>query len=101
MNGMNKNGYERYDACYGKVNSVCRAGAFVILDDGETAFCYNAAGLPLGTKIICTVLKDAREGKRMLVGMDSRVDDECGAVCSKEGKNGNDKWRKETACVAL
>lgn len=35
MNGMNKNGYERYDACYGKVNSVCRAGAFVILDDGE------------------------------------------------------------------
>ena len=81
MNGMNKNGYERYDACYGKVNSVCRAGAFVILDDGETAFCYNAAGLPLGTKIICTVLKDAREGKRRLVGMDSRVDDECGAVC--------------------
>ena len=51
------------------------------MDDGETAFCYNAAGLPLGTKIICTVLKDAREGKRMLVGMDSRVDDECGAVC--------------------
>ena len=74
--------YERLDSCYGKVDSVCRSGAFVTLDNGQNAFCYNAASLPVGTEIICTVLKKARkeEGKRMLVGMDSRVD-EYGLVC--------------------
>lgn len=70
-------GYERLDSCYGIVNSVCRSGAFLTLDNGQSAFCYNAGSVPVGTKIVCTVMKLARkeEGKRMLVSMDSRVDD--------------------------
>jgi len=70
-------GYERLDSCYGIVNSVCCSGAFLILDNGQFAFCYNAGSVPVGTKIICSVMKLAREeeGKHMLVSMDSRVDD--------------------------
>ncbi len=59
-------GYERLDSCYGNVNSVCCSGAFLTLDNGESAFCYNAGSVQVGTKIICTVMKLARKEEGIL-----------------------------------
>lgn len=69
--------YDCWDECRGVIESVCRSGAFITLDNGEKAFSYDCASVPVGTEIMCTVLKKAREeeGKRMLVGFDSRLDD--------------------------
>lgn len=69
--------YERWDECVGKIDSVCKAGAFLTLDNGEKAFSYECGCLPVGTQIICTVLRKAREAqnKKMLVGFDSLVDE--------------------------
>lgn len=67
--------YDYLDECSGTIDSVSRYGAYLTLDNGEKAFSYDCACLPVGTQIICTVLKQAKEGKRKLVGFDSRVDE--------------------------
>lgn len=53
--------YERWDECKGKIDSICKAGAFITLDNGEKAFSYECGCLPVGTQIICTVLRKAKE----------------------------------------
>lgn len=63
MNEANK-GYERFDGCYGTVVSRCFKGAYLELDNGEQAFAYKFANLFPGTKVLCTVLKQATEGKK-------------------------------------
>jgi hypothetical protein len=63
--------YEKYDAAYGIVTSRCKSGAFIELDNGEAAFCYTAANVSADTKIICTILRPAYDGKRCLVSLDS------------------------------
>ena len=70
MNETNE-GYERFDGCYGTVISRCLKGAYLELDNGEQAFAYKFANLFPGTKVLCTVLKRAAEGRRMLVSIDS------------------------------
>lgn len=65
------NGYERFDGCYGTVIGRCFKGAFLELDDGEQAFAYKFANLFPGTKVLCTVLRQATEGRKMLVSIDS------------------------------
>lgn len=69
--------YERWDECKGKIDSICKAGAFITLDNGEKAFSYECGCLPVGTQIICTVLRKEKEeqNKKMLVGFDSLVDE--------------------------
>lgn len=69
--------YERWDECKGKIDSICKAGAFITLDNGEKAFSYECGCLPVGTQIVCTVLRKAKEeqNKKMLVGFDSLVDE--------------------------
>lgn len=64
-------GYDRYDGCYGVVTGRCGKGAYLTLDNGQEAFAYRFASLLPGTKVLCTVLKLATEGKRMLVSIDS------------------------------
>ena len=64
-------GYERFDGCYGTVVSRCLKGAYLELDDGEQAFAYKFGNLFPGTKVLCTVLKQATEDRRMLVSIDS------------------------------
>ncbi len=64
-------GYERFDGCYGTVTSRCFRGAYLELDNREQAFAYKFANLFPGTKVLCTVLKQAAEGRRMLVSIDS------------------------------
>lgn len=71
MNMMER--YEVMDGCYGKVVDRCQKGAFIRLDNGEEAFAYKYAGLRPGTKVLCTVLKQARGTLRTLVDVDSVV----------------------------
>lgn len=66
---MNTMKYERYDECYGRVTSRCRSGAFVELDNGESAFAYKYANLVPGSKVICSILKPAAENLRTMVSI--------------------------------
>ncbi len=66
-----KTKYEPFDGCYGVVTERCRAGAYLLLDDGEEAFAYRFGNLFPGTKVLCTVLREAKEERRMLVSIDS------------------------------
>lgn len=70
---MNKadTGYEWFDGCYGTVTGRCLKGAYLELDDGEQAFAYKFGNLFPGTKVLCTVLKQATEDRKMLVSIDS------------------------------
>lgn len=68
-------GYEVLDGCYGTVVGRCRKGAFLTLDNGEDAFAYKFGNLWPGTKVLCTVLRLAHEGRRKLVSIDSVVHD--------------------------
>ncbi len=70
---MNKTctGYERFDGCYGTVIDRCLKGAYLELDNGELAFAYKFGNLFPGTKVLCTVLKQAAEDRKMLVSIDS------------------------------
>lgn len=70
MNEANM-GYERFDGCYGTVIGRCLKGAYLELDNGEQAFAYKFANLFPGTRVLCTVLKQATEGRKMLVSIDS------------------------------
>jgi len=41
------------------------------LDNGQKAFAYKYANLLPGTKVLCTVLKQAVDNRSMLVSIDS------------------------------
>ncbi len=63
--------YERFDGCYGEVTGHCKAGAYLMLDNGQKAFAYKFANLLKGTKVLCTVMKLPKDEKLMLVSIDS------------------------------
>lgn len=63
--------YEKGDSCYAIITSRSSKGAYLDLDNGQSAFAYGAANLQNGTKILCTVAKPAAIGKRILVRLDS------------------------------
>jgi len=69
MSEMNR--YEVMDGCYGEVTDRCKKGAFIKLDNGEEAFAYKFAGLRPGTKVLCTVLRQASGTLRTLVDVES------------------------------
>ena len=64
-------GYEVMDGCYGRVTGRCQKGAFLKLDNGQEAFAYKFASLLPGTEVLCTVLRQAVENRKMLVPIDS------------------------------
>lgn len=59
--------YEVFDECYGVITGRCQKGAFIRLENGQDAFAYRYANLMPGTEVLCSVLRKAREGLRMLV----------------------------------
>ena len=68
--------YERFDSFYGTVTGHSRAGIYVSIDGlemKEDAFSYTVSNLPNGTRVLCSLQKDAdpSTGKRMLVSIDS------------------------------
>ena len=70
MNNHSKS-YEVFDGCYGEITGRCNAGAFLSLDNGQEAFAYKFANLLPGTRVICTILRQATENRKMLVSIDS------------------------------
>lgn len=64
-------GYDVWDGCYGIVLSRCRKGAFLTLDNGETAFAYGFGNLWPGTEVLCTVQRLASDNRHMLVTIDA------------------------------
>ena len=73
MENKDDQGYDVMDGCYGTVTGRCQKGAFLTLDNGEAAFAYKFGNLWPGTKVLCTVLRLAEEGRRKRVSIDSVV----------------------------
>ena len=63
--------YDIWDGCYGIIENCCRKGAYLVLDNGEPAFAYKFGNLRTGTKVLCTIRKQATEDRRMLVTIDA------------------------------
>ena len=63
--------YDLFDMCYGKITARCKQGAYLELDNGETAFAYKISNVPLGSKVLCSILRKAQEDRKMLVSVDS------------------------------
>lgn len=66
-------GYDRFEGCYATVTGTCHSGAFLQLDNGEDAFAYRFASLLPGSKVLCTILRQALEGRRKLVSIDAVI----------------------------
>ena len=64
-------GYDRFECCYATVTGTCHSGAFLQLDNGEDAFAYKFASLLPGSEVLCTVLRQAIDGRKKLVSIDS------------------------------
>ena len=64
-------GYNRFEGCYATVIGTCHSGAFLQLDNGEDAFAYKFASLLPGSEVLCTVLRQAMEGRKKLVSIDA------------------------------
>ena len=73
MQTVNTTAYEVFDGCYGTVKDRIREGVYLELDNGQEAFAFRFANLLPGSKVLCTVLKLPREGRKMLVSIDSVV----------------------------
>lgn len=65
------NQYEKGDCCYATVDGHNSKGAYLKLDNGQRAFAYSAGGLQNGTKILCTIVKEADAERRALARLDS------------------------------
>lgn len=61
--------HEVMEGCYGKVIGRCQKGTFLELDNGQEAFAYKFVSLFPGTEVLCTVLKQAVDNKKMLVSI--------------------------------
>ena len=67
--------YETYDNCYAVIIDKCSKGVYLRLDNGQMAFAYGFSGLYTGTEVLCTVKKQADEGRKTLVAIDSVIGD--------------------------
>lgn len=65
--------YERDDSCYGTIIGRCKAGGFLVLDNGEEAFGYDLGNLPLGSQVICNIRRAGTEARRILVRLESVI----------------------------
>lgn len=62
------------DDVYGTVIGSCSKGIFLRMDNGQEAFAYfNILGI--GTRVRCSVRRKANESRRMLVSVDSLIND--------------------------
>lgn len=65
--------YDVLDGCFGTVVGRNRKGAYLKLDNGEDAYAHKFGNLLPGSKVLCTVLKLAKEDRLKLVSIDSVV----------------------------
>ena len=67
------------DGVYGVVTGGCRSGLFLDLENGQKAFAHFG-GLCPGTEVLCTVLKRATDTWRVLVAIDSVLEETAAAA---------------------
>lgn len=65
--------YSNRDTCYGTVWCRNSRGVYLRLDGGETAFAYGFLGLKNGSRVCCSVRRQANGFKSMEVTIDSTV----------------------------
>ncbi len=65
--------YQAGDSCYAEVTGRCGTGIFLQLDDGQSAFSNTMHNLAIGAKVLCTILKQATDVKRVYVSTDAVV----------------------------
>ena len=65
------NNYEKFDSCYGTVQCTTHKGAYLQLDNGETAFAYSFNHLNLGDTVLCSIRKPATDDRYATVYIDS------------------------------
>lgn len=65
------NNYQRYDSCYATIKEKCYKGVILLLDNNELAFASNFTTQKVGTKVLCSILKEASEKYRALALIES------------------------------
>lgn len=65
---------KKMDCFYGMVSSSNKSGIYIQTEEGNTVFSYYGK-LKAGTRVLCTVIKEAKEGKYPRVSIDSVVDE--------------------------
>ena len=65
--------YSKRDTCCGTVWCRNSRGVYLRLDDGKTAFAYGFLSLKNGSRVCCSVRREARGYKSMEVNIDSTV----------------------------
>ncbi len=71
MTEENGTTYKWMEGCYAEISGACYSGVFLTLDNGESAFAYGFTALRPGSRVICTVRRQARGEVRKLVTIDS------------------------------
>lgn len=66
-----ENALELKDSCYGEVTCRTQKGIFILLENGTECFSFTCANLALGSKVLCSVLRYAKNGLKPLVSVDS------------------------------
>ena len=66
--------YNIRDGVCGVVTGGCKSGLFLELENGQEAFA-SFGGLYPGDKVLCTVLKKATDKWRVLVAIDSVLEE--------------------------
>ena len=70
---MKNNMYTKFDSCYGIVTDKCHNGVYLLLDNNQIAYVYGFCTLVVGTKVVCTIVKEATEKLRTLALIDSVI----------------------------
>lgn len=63
--------YQKYDSCYATITSKCSKGVILLLDNDEVAFASNFTGQKIGSKVLCSILKEATDKYRALALIES------------------------------
>lgn len=63
---------ERFDSFLGVVTGRNHSGVYITSKNGESAYSYGG-NIPIGSKVFCTVLREAREKLYPRVSIDSVI----------------------------
>ena len=71
---LEEEGINVRDSVCGVVTGGCRSGLFLRLEDGQEAYA-RFGGIYPGARVLCTVIKRATDRWRVLVSVDSVLED--------------------------
>lgn len=65
------NHYQKNDSCYATVIDKCSKGVILLLDNNEVAYASNFISQKIGSKVLCSILKEATDKYRALALIES------------------------------